>query len=168
MKKRFLSLLVLVFFSIALYSQSSIGISTCVNGAWSSWKTFSIYLYGSYSQISQYYYGHHPSEFIWRVTIDDFYMPNKTNDWLEFSGTMEYYITDKFPDAKSQFLNRRQQGFVVAPWNHDASKGDMPCVKKTASATIKIAPYKKHPKVYNIWFDGVGFAIDLQDSYFRQ
>ena len=35
-------------------------------------------------------------------------------------------------------------------------------------STIKIAPYKDHPKIYNIWFEDVGVGIDLGTLYFVQ
>ena len=166
--KRILTLFVVVLYSIALFPQPTIDLCTCVDGIWSPWKSFYATIYGNYSQISAFREGHHPSEFIWRVTINNFYKPYKATDWLEFSGTMEYYITDEFPNAKSQFLDWRQKGFVVVPWEHNVSKGEMPCVKKTSKAIIKIAPYKKRPKVYNIFFEDVAFAIDLNNLYFKE
>ena len=56
----------------------------------------------------------------------------------------------------------------VRPSQHNVDKGQMPCVKRTVQATIKIAPYKDHPKVYNIWFEDVAMAIDLGNMYFKQ
>lgn len=165
---------IIIFFITALicavgHSQTDISICTCVDGVWSPWKTFSgCGIYGNYGQISLYDPNRHPSEFAWRFTINNYYAPPKTNQWTEYTGTIEYYITDDYPDAKSQFLHETQQGFVVAPWFHNVSKGETPCIKKTSNATIKIAPYKKHPQVYNIFFEGVGFGVDLINNYFRQ
>ena len=39
--------------------------------------------------------------------------------------------------------------------------------KVRKNATIKIAPYKKVPQVYNIYFDGGGYAIDLNNTKFE-
>ena len=41
-----------------------------------------------------------------------------------------------------------------------------PTKKVTKKATIKIAPFKDRPQTYNIWFENVGFAINLNDTYF--
>ena len=162
--KKIICSLVVVLLSFNLMAQTTFGICTNVDGMWSSWRYFSGCLYGSYGQILQYNYGTHPAEFIWRFTINSFYSPQRNDQWLEFSGTMEYYISDKYPDARSQFLDRRQQGFVVAPY----SKNQGQIYKKTSNAIIKIGPYKGHPQVYNIFFDGVGFGLDLNGTYFGQ
>ena len=44
--------------------------------------------------------------------------------------------------------------------------GGTPAKKITSKATIKVAPFKKLPKVYNIWYDNVALAIDLGTTYF--
>lgn len=73
----------------------------------------------------------------------------KTDQWYEYTGTVEYYtngLWDKFKDIVNQW-----------PYVPDASYGEV----HTVSATIKIQPYKKNPKVYNILFEGYGIGINL-------
>ena len=55
-------------------------------------------------------------------------------------------LWDKFKDIVNQW-----------PYVPDASYGEV----HTVSATIKIQPYKKNPKVYNILFEGYGIGINL-------
>lgn len=54
------------------------------------------------------------------------------------------------------------------PYKPYSYSADGPRVKRTTRAKIKIAPYKDHPVVYNIWFDNVGFGINLETSYFKK
>lgn len=168
--------LILLFFifasTIATIAQGRVKYSQLVDGCWSQWKVSYDYLYGNYGSIQCYNAFGHPSIYCWRFTINNYQTPTKdqiklhrkTNTWFEYSGTFEYYISDEYPDIRSQLI----KGTWVAPWNHDTSKGQTPCVKRTLFATIKIAPYKKNPVCYNIFFNGGGFAIDLCDNYFKQ
>ena len=163
--------IIFFFSSIYTFAQNPVSMSYYVNGAWGPWKTeWGENIYGNYSCISLHRSGRHPSDFIWRLTIHNFYTPRKTKDWIEYDGTIEYYISDQFPNAKSQFLYWND-GFCVDPYYHDTSKGDMPCIKKTSNATIRVkfVPYyfKKRAKVYNVFFDGVGMAIDLGNNVFK-
>ena len=51
-------------------------------------------------------------------------------------------------------------------FNADSGYEGNPCVKRTADAIIKIAPYKKRPQCYNIYFDGVAVGIDMENTIF--
>lgn len=168
--KKVLSFLLFIFVYVNGFSQD-ISFNTLIDGYWGSWKTYSeVPLYGSYSQLL--IYNGHPSNFSWRMTINDYYQPtkqqikehNKTNTWFEYKGVIEYYISDEYPDARSQLLDEGM--LCVCPWNHDTSKGQTPCVKRTSNCIIKIAPYKDHPRCYSIYFENVGFGIDLGNGHF--
>lgn len=172
--KRYFFLFLFFITSFCVFAQSQI--KTCVyyDGYWGSWKGGYMCLYGNYGGIIFYQRGTHPSEWQWKFTINNYVTPSKddikyhykNNIWYEYTGTFEYYISDEYQSIKQMF---KEYGYpAVNPTIHRVEIGETPCVKRTSSATIKIAPYKNHPQVYNIWFDGVGFAIDLQDSYFRQ
>ena len=79
----------------------------------------------------------------------------KKGEWYVYSGTVEYYVNDAYPTAQE-----------IAKYNHfvmpDPRLDVTPCVKRTCNATIKIAPYKKHPECYNIWFDGIGVMFNTK------
>ena len=77
----------------------------------------------------------------------------KNKEWFEYVGTVTYYVNDACPDALS--ISRRC-GFVIPDTRHDK----IPPVEKKSTATIRIAPYKRHPSVYNIFFDGIGVGIE--------
>ena len=168
MKRKMILLLLTFFFCTTAYSQLLTQYAAfCANidNVWSSWKTYSgCYIYGDYcKQLSMTDYKHHPSEFVWRITFDgNPWFPAKSKEWREYSGTIEFYISDKVPDAKSALLI--SGGFPVAPWNHNTEKGQMPCVKVTKKAKIKVAPYRKHPKIYNIWFDNMAFGLEIKNN----
>ena len=87
----------------------------------------------------------------------------KNNLWYEYSGTVEYYVTEDYPTIESVLRT-----FDFPYFNCNSGYNGNPCVKRTAKATIKIAPYKKRPKVYNIYFDNVAVGIYMEDSYFNQ
>jgi len=149
-------------------------ISTCAyyDGYWGEWKqqyyTYSRHswykLYGNYSGFIVYYDYRHPSEYIFKFQIDRFVPPSKeeikkhwkNNLWYEYDGYVEYFIDKDYPNIKTA-LKRFSFAFISSSSYN---------TKRTARAKIKIAPYKKHPKVYNIFFEDVGIAIDLESTYF--
>lgn len=162
--KRFYSFLLCA--TLAVTVGSAQGIKTCYNvyGYWSSWFESNLSAYGNYHTISLYDPRFHPSIYVCKFEILNWKTPDKkeikehwkNKTWYEYIGTFEYYISDALPSAKAAFL---KQG-MVAPPEYGVDK--KPRVKKRVTATIKIAPYKKHPEVYNVFFDGlgVGFSLD--------
>ena len=143
-----------------------------IDNCWGNWNSFLGFdnLYGKFSDI-RCVRGSHPSTYCWRLVIDNYRTPTKdeikshrkNNKWFEYQGTFEYYITDEYPDLRSQLLNKIWED----PRYHDTSKGQTPCIKKTVRVKIGIAPYKKEPECYNIMFEngsnvniqGFGFSI---------
>jgi hypothetical protein len=148
---------------------------------------------GNYNGFVLYLPWEHPSNYFFSFDIDNRTPPTKKEVkehskkglWWEYTGTVEYYVCDVYPTIKdcfkqfgrplmksdlesSEYSSKlsvlratriRQQGSFVA-------KG---LTKRTARATIKIAPYSHKslkPMVYNIWFEDVGFGIDLAGSHF--
>ena len=170
MKKIFVTFLALVAFPLCALAQLSTNIY--YNGYWGEWKkqyyTYTkqswYQIYGNYSGFIIYYSLDHPSEHLLKFQIDSYRTPSKeerknhrkNNIWYEYTGIVEYSVNSDYPTIK------------------DALKSayTFPCVKngdgykKTARATIKIAPYKDYPQVYNIWFEDVGIAIDLGAQHF--
>ena len=142
-----------------------------IDGYWSEWELVQGCIHGSYGEILCYDCNHHPSEFTWRLTLNNFIKPSKElikdyykkKCWWEYQGYFEYYISDEYQTLKSQLLNR----VWITPWLHDVSKGQTPCVKRTVRATVKIAPYKDHPRCYNVYVEGDGFGIDLRNIQLR-
>lgn len=159
-------------------------ISTCSwhDGYWGQWKShttrytyispsYEYDIYGSYSGFIIYKKGDHPSEYIFKFQTDSYTAPDKKtinyhmkNElWYEYSGFVEYYVTEQYPTITAIL-----RAFEFPKFNCNSGSDGNPCVKRTARATIKIAPYKKRPKCYNIYFDNIGVAIDMEDSFFNQ
>ena len=155
------------------------------DGYWGEWyNAYGVCLKGDFSGFICYWYHNgdgslrdHPSQWFLKIQIKDYIEPSqvikdahlKDKTWYEYTGTVEYYISDEYQDIKSVLksaLNPIQH--FVRPSKHRVEKGETPCVKKTAQATIKIAPYKDNPKDYNIWFDGVGIGISIKDTDFKK
>lgn len=158
-------------FMLCLFAKgfAQYGISYYVNGYWSSWGTMdgSKYVgYGNYNTISFSSKKYHPSLYFYKFEIANFVKPSdediryhyKNNIWYEYTGTFEYYICDEFPTAKDAFLRNT---LVAPPEYYPNNK--KPRLKQVVPATIKIAPFKDHPKVYNIFFEDVGIAFDLMN-----
>lgn len=175
MKRLLLLLSFYLITTFAIQSQTWGSFASYVDGYWSEWRRHYVRLqgeFGMFGSILMYEYGSHPSQFLWKININYFQIPKKSvlrkyrkqNKWFEYKGTIEYYITDDKPNAKT--ILKQADYPDVNPAFHDVSRGDMPCVKKTSQAVIRIAPYKDQPKCFNIYFDGVGFAIDLEDTIF--
>lgn len=85
----------------------------------------------------------------------------KNNEWYHYSGTVEYYVNDAYPTAE----DLAKDCCLVIP-NPRTDKS--PCVKRQAKCTIKIAPYKKSPEVWNIYFDDIGIAIGTTGIKFEK
>lgn len=141
-------------------------ISVCCNvsGYWSSWENaYGVKIYGNFSGFSIAYYSDQNWDWFINFKIDNYRIPTKeemkslknADRWIEYTGTVEYYVTDKYPTIEDRM---RAAGPNLIP-----AKGSEHRVKRTAKATIKIFPYKKYPQVYNLFFDGVGYAIDLRE-----
>lgn len=95
----------------------------------------------------------HPSNYVFRVKINNFYIDKnkksrkehiKNNEWYEFTGIVEIYT-----DSET-FISQ----FPYVPTH------DKPEIKSNMfSARIKVEPYKKSPKTLNIFFDNVGLGL---------
>ena len=93
-----------------------------------------------------------------KKTIKEHY---KSNKWFEYSGTAEYYVTENYPTIAAIL-----KAYDFPHFNSKSGYDGNPCVKRTAKAIIKIAPYKKHPECYNIYFDDVAVAISFDGVHF--
>lgn len=166
--KKFYFVLLFAFFIVSdLFSQ--ISVNSYYDGYWGKWLTASqCSIRGNYSGFIIYESTDHPSAYFFKFQISNYTIPDaktlkiyrKNNQWLQFSGTVEYFVSERFQTIAD-----------VLRKNHFPSKFDSnkePVAKRTTNATIRIAPFKDHPKIYNIWFDGIGVGIDLNDIYFKQ
>lgn len=171
MKKIFLLFSLLC--CVTLNSSAQLTGACYFDGYWSQWHSFGsgTKIKGNYDGFIIYLDKEGPWEYRFKFTINNLKFPNKkqrkkdikADKWYEFTGTVEYYITDKYLSVLSIFRDAKKPLF--APAKLDSGR---PTKKITSNATIKIAPFKDVPKVYNIWFDNVGFAIDLNTLYFPE
>lgn len=83
----------------------------------------------------------------------------KTKEWLEYTGYVEYYVNDKSPTAG----HIAKQCELVRP---NPRRDITPTVKRRAYATIRIAPYKDYPEVYNLFFDDIGVGVSIEGVRF--
>ena len=170
--RRLLLGVMVTLLSLSCFAQLST--NAYYNGYWGEWKkqyfeysSQTMYeLYGNYSGFILYSSYSHPSEYVFKFQIDN-YIPvtketikyhKKNNIWYEYSGSVEYFINSDYPTIKAALMT----------WNIPHVKNTVENIKKTARAKIQIAPYKDHPRVYNIWFEDVGVAIDLGNWSFKQ
>lgn len=162
------------FLFITLFLNAQISLSANVDGYWGGWKKCnSLTIQGSYGGFIIYDKKDSPWNWMFKFTINGFYIPDSKNQkqhrkngtWYEFKGTVEYYISDSYQSAYEAFKNNKGPGFVDA----DAiQKKGWPVKKVTSNAKIRIQPYdNSRPKVYNIWYDNVGLGIDLGTLYFN-
>lgn len=162
-----------IFVKSQFYSVPEDFLSTCVyiDGYWSQWRNCSrsIKIQGGYSGFIICDADEGPWNYFFKFKIDNYQLPDKKtrkehrkeNKWYIYTGVVEYYICDDYPNIYQIF--KKNNGFAYVPKTLTSGR---PTKKITSRATIKIAPYKKHPKCYNIWFDNVGLGIDLNDLYF--
>ena len=164
-------LLLFIFLCIhSLFALSQIALCSYYNQNWGKWSNYNMKYKGTYDEISFYQPEDHPSDWQWKFTINNYKVPSKKElkayrkrkEWLTYYGTFEYYIDDNNLSIQDMI---QEYGYpIVNPKNHRTYKGDRPCKRKTVNAIIRICPYKKHPVVYNIFFEGVGLGIDLKNE----
>ena len=73
-------------------------------------------------------------------------------------------MCDEHLSAYSLFKSKSGPCFVNETLTKDVGR---PVKKVVSRATIKISPYKDYPTCYNIWYDNVGLAIDLNKIKFQ-
>lgn len=142
------------------------------DGFWHEWVPITTAINGSWNDLIFYYPAEGIENYQLRVVIDNpQVMPDikqrkvmiKNNQWIEFSGTVEYFVCDDYPTAYDVFKNYRigyERAFIYhnfrdKDWNRRPTKR----VKK--KATIRIAPFKKNIETFNIWWENVGLGISL-------
>ena len=193
---RILFLIIVMFTSNSMYSQY-IGVSYYYQGVWNGWRGNNYmnmyHLYGSRHGYRVYEDGKRPADFFFRFWITDYSTPNKkdikthykTNTKWIYKGYVEYYVCDVYPtfedclrelerplykdDVEDKIFYPEKLALVKA--NSIRKYGSFNPIgykKVTKPAEIWIVPYKKYPRIYNIFFDNVGYAIDLgkADEFF--
>lgn len=167
--KKFL-LLVSLLFCLSLSSSAQIQFSAYFDGFWSPWtEVANARVYGNYEGFVVHTVSEGPWDYRFKFTINNFKVPNKkqrkkdlkAKRYYEFSGTVEYYISDIYPSALSAF--RDHKGPHLLP---SKNKRGYPAKKITSKATIRVAPFKDYPRLYNIWYDNVAIGIYLNTTYF--
>lgn len=172
MKKYLLYFLFCLVASIPLNSHAQdyeLGYCCFYDGYWGNWNyTRNYKIWGNYDGFIMYISYNHPSDYCFKFQINSYIQPSKDEikaHWKSkqpfvYYGTVEYYVsyTYNVPTAKD-VLKEFGMPYLTA-------KGDG--LKKVASAEIRIMPYKKHPKCYNIFYDNVGFAISLGIAEFPE
>ncbi len=124
---------------------------------------------GSYSGFIIYDSTDGPWEYYFKFSIDNYTLPDskqrkkdaKNNVWYEFTGVVEYYICDDYPTAYSLYKAHKGPRFIPAKLENGR-----PTKKISSRATIKIEAFVDRPKIYNIWFDGVGLGISMNNMHF--
>lgn len=160
----------LMLCTCAKSTYAQISLSANYGGGWTQWKSYdNLQIYGNYGSFTL---GTTDGEFLFKFSIYDRVeseggfvvgsIPSKSKDWLVFDGTVEYYINDEYLTPEALFSENKRAQFISPNPN---SKRPQKLVK--SSAKIKIAPYKKHPKVYNFFYDNVALGIDLGNIYFK-
>lgn len=170
--KKLSCLLLIAVCSINVYSQTWIKTAVFQNNIWYPWEDSSnVKQSGSYNQFVVHSLYDDPSRFYFRVTIDNFYIPDKNNrkahiksgEWYVFSGTIEYWIDDDHMDFLSCLPSYKKSVPIEAvPWHKYDGR---PSIIKKSPATIQIAPYEKFPQTYNVWFEGIGYAFYFFEKY---
>lgn len=84
----------------------------------------------------------------------------KSGQWFEYDGTVEYMVNDQYPDAEALAKASR---FVIPNPRVDQT----PSVMRRTTCKIKIEPYENTPSNYNVYFDNIGVAISVQGLIFK-
>ena len=195
--KRILFSLLMWLISSSLYSQDFACYYDGYWGNWRPYAGYEFHIgevgiTGSYKGFAIYKRGDHPSKYFFNFDITGYAYPSKkdikqhykTNTWWVYNGIVEYYVCDVYPtlkDCMRQFKRllvesdaqgtQYQEKLSLVKASQISQTGRFNAIgfkKVSKNATIKIAPYKEHPKVYNIYIDDVGYAIDLDNLYWKE
>lgn len=177
-------LLLFLVIAIPLFANAQITtFETCANvhGYWTSWQPRNQYYQYlgtssnemkymiSYNRYSKVFNGLEfrkasANEWDWcfKVEIYNYTRPDKkerkahekSKQWYEYSGWVEYYVTDEYPTIEKVLETYKFP--LISP------TGETARAKRRARATIKIAPYKKEPTCFNVYFDGVGVGFSFR------
>lgn len=171
-------------FNATAQSTNPLQLQYYYDGYWSGWRGYSggVHAKGIFDGFCLYAYDCHPSEYFFKFFISnpseyseqDIKQHFKTKKWLVYNGIVEYYVTDDYPTIKSQLKAMQQHklswGSIGGDYNEKGYKtyGGI-AVKRTATATIKVQPYKlRHNwRCYNIWFDDVAVGIVITADELR-
>lgn len=166
--RRILLLFICALLTIGVHAQ--IKTSKGYDGRWISHNALTVNYTNNNNlhELTFYPIGDSPSNFLWKFNFfhifheDEIKGHRKISMWFEFPCTFKYYASDEYPTLVSQLA---AYGYpMVCPTNHNTQRGQMPCVQKTAKATIRIAPFRKSPTLFEIYVDGMRFAIDLGNA----
>ena len=157
----FLSALIFIFTFYSTPCKSQWFESFCYKNSWSPWKSWNgiqIYSYPKRSGIILKSEGG-VTFFSFKTTKQQIKEHYKKNQYFEYTGTVEYLLDEFSPTAE----DIAKKSFFV----HSDPRTDItPIINRRTSCIIQIAPYKKLPQLYNIWFDNIGYAIDLRNMIF--
>lgn len=153
--------------------QLTFNYSKCINNYWGRWyssaPSVDIHCYnisGSYSNFIIHHRDLHPSQYMMKVIINNMVIETnkkkkkqriKSQQWYEYTGIVEYYTYTTFENFSSiieNWPNGDNNEWQGAP---NTSNGK----KHTVNAIIKIAPYKNKPQCYNVFFEGIGLGLSL-------
>lgn len=134
----------------------------CYRGEWSSWRSMYEKSF-RYNDGSGFGLKNSGGTVFFSFQISNYVAPTKaqrkahlkSNQWYEYTGYVEYYVSDEYPTAQDI---AKANELVIPNARYDAT----PKVKRRAYATIKIAPYKKNPYCYNLFFDNIGIGFGVQ------
>lgn len=93
-------------------------------------------------------------------TKDERKFHQKNDVWYEYTGWVEYTVNDDYPTAAD--LSKWKK-FVLPEPRYDIT----PTVTRKTTCKIRIAPYKKHPEVYNVLFDNIAVAVSISGLKFN-
>ena len=152
--------------ALTSYSQGTFQYCTCINNIWGEWDDLSPHLpfRGAYfimkvndREYIIYHQREHPSNYIMRIkAYSDMVDNDKKSRKQHYKSKEDYELKGEveiFTDTET-FI----KGFPFQCPTHDRPEMRNNVMK----ATIKIAPYKERPQVFNIWFGNYGLAIATQ------
>lgn len=141
--------------------------SFCYKNSWSPWHSWNNLLIYSYPKRSGIILKSRGGVTYFSFQITNYIPPTtqqikehyKKKQYFEYTGTVEYLLNEFSPTAE----DIAKQSFFV---QSDPRTDITPIINRRTSCIIQIAPYKKLPQLYNIWFDNIGYAIDLRNIIF--
>lgn len=138
-------------------SNNQMSYCTYIDGYWGNWEWFNQFshasFYGTPGDFIVYQGYGHKSDYSLKIVANNCNLSSRDKDainsrsWYEYRGYITYRDSRRYKSSKEYISNF---SYVLTSGNYEV----------TRPATIKVYP-KKDGYIYNIYFDGVGLALNI-------
>lgn len=160
----------LLFITSSFCCSANISYCACIDGIWGEWQYDYLGQYRFYAPGNELIMYHAMTDrwnYCFRLTMDGFSIPSesvrkqylKSKTWYEYSGTIEYFLSTS--DQTQTLKDVLKRSKIPNYFKEDPNPIIGPGRKVVSKCTIKIAPYERTPRVFNVFVGDCAFGFDF-------